>query len=217
MGTLRTESSEVVNVVQWLNWADKDYVSARALLLADFLVQGAVLSNTAIEKYLKTICFMANIGFPKACHDGPRLSVILSSQNVILKLSQEYMQLLKKVYELRYPDNLNCGFNVSLSQAKLITELDSSVFTIRKGFDLKRASGKPAPTYFDHLLESQDNTLLAFNSSFGGVKRSDIFREKNGCYELRVLDNRAIVEASYRTNDVQDDGVFDVVGLRPGR
>lgn len=42
-----------VNVLQWVTWADQDYVAARALLLSGLLVQGSAFSNTAIEKYFK--------------------------------------------------------------------------------------------------------------------------------------------------------------------
>jgi hypothetical protein len=217
MGILKAALSETARIVEWLTWADKDYVSARPLLLADLLIQGAVLSNTAIEKYFKTICFMGKVTFPKACHDIPKLYEILVSRRIDLGLNQEYLGLLSKVYELRYPDNLDSGYNISLSQAKLITELDSTVFKIRKGFGFKGASGEKVGTYFDHLLELQNKILLDCNCSFGVAAREDIFKEKNSCYELRVLDNGTIMEAEYRTTGVKDDGVFDVVGLKPGK
>ncbi|HEY1757857.1 MAG TPA: hypothetical protein VGG72_20980 [Bryobacteraceae bacterium] len=44
-----------LEVVQWLNWADQDYLAARSLLARAFLLQGAILANTAIEKYIKAV------------------------------------------------------------------------------------------------------------------------------------------------------------------
>ena len=49
-----TQRSEDVTyeAMTWLDLADEDYVAARVLILNDFLIHGAMLSNTAIEKYL---------------------------------------------------------------------------------------------------------------------------------------------------------------------
>ena len=41
--------------LMWLRWADTDYLAARLTLPAGLLVQGAALSDTAIEKYLKSL------------------------------------------------------------------------------------------------------------------------------------------------------------------
>jgi hypothetical protein len=217
MGIVNASLGETGKIVRWLSWADKDYLSARPLLLASLLVQGAVLSNTAIEKYLKTICLMASATFPRACHDVPVLNGILISKGIDLGLNQQYLELLRKAYEVRYPDNLESGYSICLSQAKLVTELDSTVFKIRKGFEFRHSNGKRLTTYLDHLLESQNKLLLDFNSSFGVAARNDTFTEKNSCYELTVLENGAIIEAEYRTTGVKDDGAFDLVALRLGK
>jgi uncharacterized protein YxjI len=217
MGIVSARPEETGKIVTMLGWADKDYLSARPLLLASLLVQGTVLSNTAIEKYLKTICLMAAATFPRACHDVPVLYGILMSRGIDLGLNPQYLELLRKAYELRYPDNLEAGYNICLSQAKLIAELDSTVFKIRKGFQFRRSDGKPVASYLDQLLEVRDKNLLDLNSSFGATARNDIFTQKNSCYELRVLENGSIIEAQYQTTGVKDDGVFDLVALRPGK
>ena len=43
--------------LRWIRWADADYLGARLLLLQGLLVQGAALANTALEKYLKAVCW----------------------------------------------------------------------------------------------------------------------------------------------------------------
>jgi len=55
-------------VAQWLAWADEDYLAARALLLRGFVLQGTILANTAVEKYLKTALLAKNIQFRNS-HD----------------------------------------------------------------------------------------------------------------------------------------------------
>ena len=36
------------SVVQWLGWADEDYLSARALLLGGYVVQGPALASQVV-------------------------------------------------------------------------------------------------------------------------------------------------------------------------
>jgi hypothetical protein len=45
----------IVRTFHWIKWADSDYLAARCLLLGRMVVQGCVLANTAIEKYLKAL------------------------------------------------------------------------------------------------------------------------------------------------------------------
>jgi HEPN domain-containing protein len=217
MGTLTADSGQkATQVLQWLGWADKDYISARTLLLEGHLIQGMVLSNTAVEKYFKAVCFLAGLRFPKSCHDVPELHRIIRSQEIKPNLNTDYLSLLKKAYELRYPDNLSPGYNICLGQAKLLTELDHSVFEIRKGFDIRKANAESIETRLSHMLKTQDKALMDSNSAFGDAKRDDIFREKNGFYELRVLPGGIIMEAEYQSTEAKDDGVFDEVALKPG-
>jgi HEPN domain-containing protein len=217
MRTIRAESeAKAKQILQWVDWADKDYISARMLLVEGLLVQGAVFSNTAIEKYLKAICLAAALPFPKT-HQVPDLDGLIRSRGINLKLNADYLRIMSKAYELRYPDSLPVGYNICLSQAKLLTELDCSVFEIRKGFGFRVGSGKGVRTRFDILLEAKDKTLTDSNCAFGSAKREEVFGEKNRHYELRVLQDGNIIEAEYGTEGTKDDGIFDVVALKPGK
>jgi HEPN domain-containing protein len=101
--------------INWLSWADKDYVAARRLLLDGLLVQGACLANTAIEKYLKATLNAHGKRIPHT-HDPSRLYQEAKSFST-LKLDEAFLMLLVNAYRLRYPDDLKGGFNISLSQA----------------------------------------------------------------------------------------------------
>lgn len=215
MTLIRANSeSKAKQILQWVNWADKDYISARMLLLQGFLVQGATLSNTAIEKYLKAVCLVAGLPFPKT-HQVPKLDALIRSKGIKLKLNAEYLGLMSKAYELRYPDNLPTGYNICLSQAKLLAELDLSVFELRKGFGFGFSSGKAVKTRFDILLKHKDKTLVDSNCAFASAKRKTLFEEKTRHFELRVLPGGNIIEAEYQSAGVKDDGIFDVVALKP--
>jgi hypothetical protein len=216
MGVLKAGSDRITNrVLQWITWADKDYLAARRLLLGGLLPQGAGLCNTAIEKYLKTIILIGGFGHLVG-HDVPILYAKLTDNGIDLHLNCEFLGLLTKAYELRYPDTLQPGYNIHLSQAKVITELDHSVHAIRRGFDFDSITGRKRETWLDTLVKKGDETLMSYNAVYGGLEREAIFREKTLCYELRVMNDYTIMEAEYHTDQVKDDGKFNEPALVPG-
>jgi len=121
-----------LQAVHLVGWADDDYVCARKLLLDGFLIQGAVLSNTAIEKYLKAVVRVRGLKF-KRTHDVVQLYEQLKG-NGFAPLHEGYLRILRKTYKMRYPDDLEPNFNVGLCQSQMLAELDASVFAIRSGF-----------------------------------------------------------------------------------
>src|SRR5215510_7618480 len=117
-------------VVQWLGWADEDYLSARALLLSGYVVQGTAFANTGIEKYFKAVLTHVGVRFGKT-HDVSHLySVLTTATGKKLNLNAEFLSVLGKAYMLRYPDSLPLGFNIGLYGAKILTETDTSVYAI---------------------------------------------------------------------------------------
>src|SRR5882762_4766049 len=52
--------------LMWLRWADTDYRAARLTLLTGLLVQGAALSDTAIEKYLNSLFSHRRLAIPRS-------------------------------------------------------------------------------------------------------------------------------------------------------
>ncbi len=204
---------DVGNVTKWLGWADNDYLAARSLLLDHFIVQGAVLSNTAIEKYLKTALLVKGKELPRK-HDVPKLYEILTNGKKDLGINEAYLNLLFKCYKMRYPDDLKTGFNIGLVEIRMLVELDSTVYKIRKEFSFQ-PDGKPVKTRIDSLLESKDDNLLRDNCYFGTTDRKELFGRCTHCYEMRVIEPSDILEVAYQTTGVDDDGKFDSIGLRP--
>src|ERR1035437_6467092 len=117
--------AQVQMIIEWLSWADKDYIAARRLLLDGFLVQGASLANTAIEKYLKAsiVCQGKKV---KHGHDPLTIYMQMKADST-LQLDQDFLALLAKAYKMRYPDDLSAGYNIALSQALILDALDQSV------------------------------------------------------------------------------------------
>ncbi|MFL6351792.1 MAG: HEPN domain-containing protein [Bryobacteraceae bacterium] len=119
-----TSAAPAERILLWLGWADKDYAAARRLLLNAYLVQGAVLGNTALEKYLKTLFIMLGKKVPRS-HDVVALhESLLKHLPNLEEISVNFLKVLCKAYRLRYPDDLQIEFSLSLEQPKILTELD---------------------------------------------------------------------------------------------
>jgi HEPN domain-containing protein len=208
------QGEQAKKTMQWVAWADNDYITARQLLLTDTaLVQGCILSDTAIEKYLKALFVILGLKNPKL-HKVDKLYEKIKNNGLKLNINEEYLALLAKSYQLRYFDDLPLGFNISLTRTKMLVELDHTVFEIRNGFKFGIGNKKLSNTRIDGLLEGNDSVLLSKNCYYGNYNRSALFKEQSYCYELRVLEG-GILEIYYLTDGINDDGKFDAEGLKP--
>jgi HEPN domain-containing protein len=202
-----------VETLQWVTWADEDYIAARALLLSGSLVQCSAFSNTAIEKYLKAILTLRGLTIPRT-HDVAKLYGQTKTSGGIPPLNEGYLRALVKAYKLRYPDDLDTGFNISLAQFKLLAELDTTVCALRKGFSFRKPDGTSVQTKFDTLLKKGDTRAVDRNVAFMSFDRKALFAEDSDCYELRVISGGKIMEATYRAR-VNDNRDFEVEALKP--
>jgi hypothetical protein len=215
MGHISGEGEQATKSIQWVGWADNEYIAARLLLLNNALVQGSGISNTTIEKYLKALFVLLGLKIPKGFkgHNICNLYDEIKKKGLELKISEEYLALLFKSYRLRYFDDLKPGFNIALDRTKLLVELDHTVYEIRKGFNFGFGD-KKLTTKLEQFQENKDPVLLNKNCYFGNYDRSALFGEECSCYELRVLED-GIMEIYYLTKGIDDDGKFDTEGLKP--
>jgi HEPN domain-containing protein len=203
-----------IQVIQWLAWADEDYLAARSLLLRAFVLQGSMLANTSIEKYIKAALVARGVTF-RNTHDVAALYESLKSSGTVTAVNASFLKTLGKVYKLRYPDDLPTGFNIALAQVKVLAEMDATVHALRKGFTFQRTDGHTVTTKLDALLADNSASLTERNAAFGSCTRADVFASPTHCYELRVLDDGNILEAKYEAGPIPDDGIFDAVGIKP--
>lgn len=203
---------QAADVMDWRAWGDADYIAARRLLLDEFLIQGACLANTAIEKYIKAILVVQRRRIPRS-HD-PLVLYRRIAPGGTLVLDEKFLGLLVKVYQLRYPDDLAPGFNIVLSQALILDALDQTVFQIRGRFQFRFTDGKPATTLFDTLLESKDARILTNNTALGTISQEELFNRPSAMFAMRVLDNGGRLEARYQTEKLSNLN-FDAEGIKP--
>lgn len=214
MPVIKSSGSQSIDAILWVGWADQDYLAARILLLSGLVVQGAALANTAIEKYLKSVCALSGIPCDGIDHDVSRLNGLLYRQGIALELNAKFLRFLNKGYKLRYPDELGSGFNIALNSIATLVEMDLTVQGIRRRFKFQK-NGKPAGTKLEGMMEGQSAQLLTNNCAIGGADKSQLFAQPSWSYDLRVLENRVILEASYVVEQLLDDDNFERAGLVP--
>jgi len=206
-------------ILHWLGSADEDYLAARLLLLNGYLKQGTIFSNTAIEKYLKTIIFAFGDVIPKE-HDTLKLYGIVSAKAPELKvINVGFLLLLSKAYHVRYTDQLPIGYNIHLDQIKLLAELDRTVFILRKDFKFQtkgQTGDKKIITRLDVEAEENNPVFLDKNIAFGDYDPIQLFKEKTTWLSLLVYEAHNIIEGMGDNEGTLDDGKFDIVGIKQG-
>lgn len=197
-------------LLDWLFWADRDYLAARRLLTDNLIVQGASLANTALEKYLKAVLAVEGTTVPRT-HDP--LSLYRKTRpGGTLRLNEEFLKLLAKAYELRYPDNLEVGYNIVLSQALILIALDEAVFEITRRFTFRRPDDKPAHRLLDSLVEARDVRIFHMNVALGVIAKDAALQVPSRVFEMRILPNGTRMEIDYSTARI-DNTAFDCAGF----
>ena len=194
-----------LEVLQWVNWADQDYLAARSLLIRGYILQGTILANTAIEKYIKAVLTLRNIPFPKGWRGHDVLSLYESFElSGAPVLNENFLRDLGKAYKLRYPDDLDEGFNISLASTKLLVELDCTAHAIRNGFNFNKQSGEAVVTRFDQLVAKHSTELM--DRTLHSARRLDlrlsaIPQPASSCesYRAELLCLRITLPVRYRT------------------
>jgi HEPN domain-containing protein len=200
--SIKITGGKVQAIVNWLSWADKDYVAARRLLLDGLLIQGVSLSNTAIEKYLKALIVCQG---KKVRHGHDPLTIYKQMKaDCTLQLDEEFLALLAKAYRMRYPDDLNAGYNIALSQALILDALDQSVKLITNRIVLARSDGRPVQRLLDVLISQGDPRVVSGNTALGTVTRDALLNQPSLVYECRVIRKHSYLEAEYRAARIAD-------------
>jgi HEPN domain-containing protein len=197
-------------IARWLRWADADYLAARLLFLINLIIQATTLSTTAIEKYLKAVCCAYQIKTPKGAkgHDVFEIysTIKASSPTNKLSLNEDYLRLLSKAYRARYPDDLEKGFCLALSTAKMLSQLDRSVLEVHRRFR-SNPTDKNSVIGLERGLQKTDPRYVDDNVAIDPSKAAAFFARPSWCLEIRRYSD-LMSERVYQVTSVTDDLVF---------
>jgi HEPN domain-containing protein len=213
--TRRVTSSgqSVKETLLWLKWADTDYRSARLLLLEGLLVQGAAFSNTAVEKYLKSLFAHRGRPIPHS-HNVARLYKLVKDETGSnLDVNESYLRLLEKAYKLRYPDDATDGFNIALNQVRLLVELDRTVKKIIERFQIVRTDrNEKIILILERAMQNKDASILTSNVSLDPPLGFRLFSSPSHSYDFRRHRGQTY-ETHYVTEAVSDGPDYEIEGF----
>lgn len=176
---------QALKILHWLTWADNDYLAARKLLLDGLLVQAASLANTSIEKYLKALLVFQN---KKVVRGHNPLAIYKEVKKCsTLQLDEAFLGLLEKAYAMRYPDDLEEGYNIVLSQTLILDALDQTVKSITDRIAMKNNSGETAKRKLALLIERRDSQLFSMNTALGIITKDALLAQPSLVFECRFL------------------------------
>lgn len=198
-------------ILAWLSLADTDYLVSRKLLLDEFLTQGVIFANTALEKYFKMILEIREIDVTWG-HQISKHYEKLKAHGINLNLNNDFLLFLEKGYKLRYFDHLEIGFNININQVKTLIQLDESVAEIRSGIQVQ---GSKKEFRFDHWVKNENPILMKMNHVFGKARRSELIAAPCPAYALRIIEDKVPLELYYEAKYVIDDGKFNEEVLKP--
>jgi len=191
-----------------MKWADSDYLAARYLLLGSMVIQGCILANTAIEKYLKALYAHLELPIPRSHAVQALYCEVTASRKSTVALNNAFLNVLQKAYGLRYPDELPDDFNIALNQMKLLAELDRTVFAITNCFAFGEGTTEFVLT---RAAKVRDQRYVARNVVLNPEETSDFFASDSQSFEFRIH-KPLIINVEYLSPGVADDGLFQEEG-----
>jgi HEPN domain-containing protein len=198
---LTAEGDQARLVLHWLTWADTDYLAARKLLMDGLLVQGASLANTAVEKYLKALITLHGKTVVRI-HNPLAIYLKVKEQGSSLQLDESFLELLGKSYEMRYPDDIEDGYNLVLSQALVLDALDQTVKSIADRVTIKNVDGA-IKRKLDLLVEQRSPQLFSMNTALGSITKDALLSQPSLVFECRFLVGNYL-GAEYVTQQIGD-------------
>lgn len=206
------------DIIGWLSIADDDYIAARVLIDNGLLAQGAILSATSIEKYLKMIGRIHEVRFQLRGdpHNVLDLYTSLKKNGATFNLNEDYLRFLVKIYRFRYPDKLESDYSFAINQTKLMVAIDESVFILRNRIQIIDEKGEEKKNSRIHMMtQHNDMRLMRCNHAFADIKREYLFVKPSLWHEMRFVNGKAWMETHY-TGNVEDDGVHNLLGMEQG-
>ena len=180
--------------------AYKDYLAARLLFLSNQLHQGAIFANTCIEKELKA-CLSGHSIQCKIKHDSYKILNLFKRHDPKTGnlINADFVKMISKVYESRYHEDLNPGYNFVLVRNKFLAELDYtfSLLEPKVRFQLRSVEGRPSKTLYELDSLNKNPIVVDDNYLYNNTSKEDFLNQEDFVHEFRMIFNHEVIEAMY--------------------
>lgn len=179
--------------------AYRDYLAARFLLLNDYLIQGATLSSSAIEKYLKIVLSIVGATEPVHLDRIKKLEKAFEKHKITIlgELDPLYLNHLGKAYSLRYYDRIQGKKILSVHKWQSLAELDASVHRIESSINISRKDGSKFPTEYDNDCKSKSNHLLEQNHVLLKISKKEFMEREGLCAIISINRNSRELQSRF--------------------
>jgi len=200
-------------MIWWVNSAYMDYRAARILLNSGELLQGAVLANTAVEKYAKATVLVKGDKVHGHLKRGMFRGIKNFCKEHFDSLNMEFMDLLQHSYQARYFVDLPKGFHIEIFQNKFLVELDNTAFQFNQRFNFK-VEDKTLDTMYVEDFKTRNPALLYNNYALlHQDKRVEFIAKLQHYLDFKKLQDGSLVMFTAKAGGVQDDGKFIPTGI----
>ncbi|MBL0269794.1 MAG: HEPN domain-containing protein [Chitinophagaceae bacterium] len=175
----------------FIRGAYNDYIAGRVLLNAGYIMQGAILASTAVEKSFKAVLAIKGIS-PKWVHmdkiEKLKEGIHEAGYSVLFeKLDPNFLSVLSDVYKIRYFDNIKEHFSVGFFINQFIGELDHSFAIFERAYIMEKSDGSEALTPLKMDLKKGNQDLLENNWVAKKLNRKEFM--ENGCIAAGIAVN----------------------------
>jgi hypothetical protein len=177
----------------------RDYRVSRYLLNNennDYVIQGLTFASTSIEKYIKVLLFLngktksqINVHLNKL----EQLKRNLSScyYDITHKIDERFLEILGKVYEIRYYDDIKKPVTIGLFLNQFIGELDSAVNLFENVVikDIRDDNGSIIKSPYHRDIESKHKDLFENNYILNGISKKEHMEKEDTGFAIYIDPN----------------------------
>jgi hypothetical protein len=213
-GRTTSARDRVYAALEFVHLGFRDYVGARALLLADLPVQGATLASTAVEKYPKAFAAArGNVidGHLRKAHVNLIRNYV---PELFEALNPEFLSFLQRCYRLRYTDRLPAGFNIAVHALEVLAELDEVILRFERQMRFRLPSGEPIATAYRKALRDKHEDLYRDNHCLRKQPKAEFLNRSTVLYAMMSRGGEEGILEFQTVVQCPTDGHFERTGLR---
>lgn len=181
----------------------RDYIAARFLLNNKFIIQGLTLASTALEKYLKSIIVLTSKEKEKYSY---HLDNIVKLKNILArnyhdvtkKFDPVFLNILEKVYKIRYYDNLKEPLFIGFYLNQFIGELDDTIHSLEQLF--------PNTSPYTRAVKNRDHHLHENNFILNKQNKKEFMQKPDTGFSVSIaVGSQIFTESIVEGKDISNN------------